>query len=231
MTSPVVAKQSGPSPSAVFSSFIDANRFPCVGARSALTGGGIAFVEAGDIRESGADHQILSILSGSMMREGRGSHLKSVVVLFQNTPRMSELHFEEAMWRRLQQLHEIDRRKFDWDPDVSNDSLSPDFALSFGGIGYYVIGLHPAASRRSRQSPFPALAFNPHQQFRRLKANGKYERFQAVIRKRDLALQGSINPMLADHGAVAEARQYSGRAVPVDWRCPFRALNGYSHAL
>ena len=39
---------------------------------------------------------------------------------------------------------------------------------------------------------------------------------------RDEALTGSRNPMLARHGEASEARQYSGRAVDEDWRCPFR---------
>ena len=38
---------------------------------------------------------------------------------------------------------------------------------------------------------------------------------------RDEAIAGSRNPMLARHGEASEARQYSGRAVDPDWRCPF----------
>jgi len=43
-----------------------------------------------------------------------------------------------------------------------------------------------------------------------------------AIRKRELNLQGSINPMLSDYGNASEARQYSGRVVEKDWRCPFK---------
>jgi FPC/CPF motif-containing protein YcgG len=51
-----------------------------------------------------------------------------------------------------------------------------------------------------------------------------------TIRARDVALQGSMNPMLSDFGEQSEARPYSGRAVPQDWipdfpdpqkKCPF----------
>jgi uncharacterized protein len=42
-----------------------------------------------------------------------------------------------------------------------------------------------------------------------------------AIRARDVALQGDINPNLADMGERSEARQYSGRAVDDAWRCPF----------
>ena len=30
-----------------------------------------------------------------------------------------------------------------------------------------------------------------------------------------------MNPALKDFGTQSEARQYAGRAVPPDWRCPF----------
>jgi FPC/CPF motif-containing protein YcgG len=41
-----------------------------------------------------------------------------------------------------------------------------------------------------------------------------------TIRRRDAELQGSLNPMVADHGRSSEARQYSGRSVPDDWAAP-----------
>ncbi|MNR56963.1 YqcI/YcgG family protein [compost metagenome] len=46
---------------------------------------------------------------------------------------------------------------------------------------------------------------------------------QDAIRTRDIALQGSINPVLARFGEASEARQYSGRAVEADWQCPFHS--------
>ena len=38
---------------------------------------------------------------------------------------------------------------------------------------------------------------------------------------RDEARAGSRNPMLAQHGTISEARQYSGRMVNEGWQCPF----------
>ena len=43
-----------------------------------------------------------------------------------------------------------------------------------------------------------------------------------TIIDRDIKLDGTANPMIAEHGAVSEARQYSGRAVGESWRCPFK---------
>ena len=42
-----------------------------------------------------------------------------------------------------------------------------------------------------------------------------------LVRERDIALQGSANPNLADFGERSEARQYSGRVTEPAWRCPF----------
>ena len=57
------------------------------------------------------------------------------------------------------------------------------------------------------------LVFNLHSQFEELKASGRYDHMRDLIRGRDVELQGSVNPMVADHGEQSEARQYSGRAV------------------
>jgi FPC/CPF motif-containing protein YcgG len=62
--------------------------------------------------------------------------------------------------------------------------------------------------------------FNDHFQFERLRANQQFDRIRDAIRERDESLHGSVNPMMADHGSHSEARQYSGRSVGTDWRCP-----------
>lgn len=83
-----------------------------------------------------------------------------------------------------------------------------------------MVGLHPSASRLA---PMPMLVFNLHEQFQRLRAGGGYDRMRETIRRRDRNFQGTNNPMVADHGEISEARQYSGRAVEVGWRAPFAA--------
>ena len=65
------------------------------------------------------------------------------------------------------------------------------------------------------------MVFNLHDQFERLREEGKYERMREAIVERDRALAGDVNPMLARHGSVSEARQYSGRQVDEDWSPPF----------
>ena len=44
-----------------------------------------------------------------------------------------------------------------------------------------------------------------------------------TVDRRSLALPIEEYANLADFGAAPEARQYSGRRVEADWRCPFRA--------
>ena len=65
------------------------------------------------------------------------------------------------------------------------------------------------------------MVFNLHDQFERLRAQGRYERMREAILDRDRALAGDINPMLDRHGSSSEARQYSGRVVEADWTAPF----------
>ena len=79
-----------------------------------------------------------------------------------------------------------------------------------------------SASRPARRFDRPILVFNLHNQFEWLRAEGRYERMREAILERDVKLAGSVNPMLARHGESSEARQYSGREVDEDWKCPFK---------
>lgn len=132
---------------------------------------------------------------------------------------IDEEHFERLLWDQLQQLHDVDSEYFLWDPDVSSDPDDPWFSFSVGGVAYYIVGLHPQASRLSRRFVYPSIVFNFHTQFAQLRSQGRLESFKRAIRARDVSLQGSVNPALM-HGSGSQARQYSGRAVGSDWRCP-----------
>ena len=123
------------------------------------------------------------------------------------------------LWKQLQLLHEADDQE--WDKSVSNDPENSNFSFSLAGKAFYMVGMHPHSSRKARQSPVPALAFNLHWQFEKLREMGTYQTVRDKIRERDTELQGDINPMLQDFGENSEARQYSGRKVDGDWKCPF----------
>ncbi|MFZ5525620.1 MAG: guanitoxin biosynthesis heme-dependent pre-guanitoxin N-hydroxylase GntA [Pseudomonadota bacterium] len=147
----------------------------------------------------------------------------SFIAAFRGPQVLTEEHFENLLWRQLQGMHAVDARYFDWDQNVSKDPVSPKFSFSIGGRAFYVVGLNPCASRMARRTAGEScLVFNGHDQFEALRLNGKYGQLQKAIRERDIACQGTINPMLDDFGSTSEARQYAGRAVTTDWRCPFQ---------
>ena len=106
---------------------------------------------------------------------------------------------------------------------MSDDAAQPHFAFSHAGTAFFIVGLHPGASRIARRAPLPMLVFNLHEQFERLRADGGFDRMRTAIRTRDTRLQGGVNPMAQDHGDDSEARQYSGRAVEPTWEPPFQA--------
>lgn len=172
-----------------------------------------------------------SALAADLSEFGAGEHdpmkLRAFVAVFPDRAPRTELAFEARLWAQLQRLHEHDRDA-DWDPGVSDDGDDPMFSFSFGGQAYFVVGLHANSSRISRTFRWPTLVFNPHAQFGRLRGEGRFRRIQQAIREREIAVQGSLNPNLADFGERSEARQYSGRAVEEKWRCPFHRSNGAS---
>ena len=151
--------------------------------------------------------------------ELNATEYRSFVALFPNNHFEDELTFEKSLWKTLQNLHDQDPHP--WDTMVSHDPENAEFSFSLLGNAFYIIGLHPNSSRKSRQSPYTALVFNLHSQFEKLREMGKYEKIRNLVRKDDEKLQGNINPVLQDFGEESEARQYSGRHVESNWKCPF----------
>jgi FPC/CPF motif-containing protein YcgG len=206
-----------------FAAHVMASDFPCVGARSALNRGRWRFALFDTFGDPATAEPLWHALIAFMREfEAPGTDPVSFVAAFR-TGTDSEGQFETLLWAQLQSLHEVDRRRFGWDPSVGSDPAQADFSFSIGGRGLFVVGLHPQSSRLARRAPDATLVFNFHAQFEALRARGTYAGMQEAVRRRDLALQGSLNPSLAHFGEASEARQYSGRAVEPDWQCPFRA--------
>ena len=209
------------------SEHVAAQHFPCVGAKAALARGTLDVVGARDLTSAWDDvriHDRLRCFAAQYRQEP--TLFRSLAIVFEGPAVMTEPEFERNLWDRLQSLSDKDVWLGQpYDPSVSADPGDPHFSLSFGGEAFFVVGLHPGASRPARRFAFPTLVFNLHDQFELLRAQGKYEGMREKILTRDEALAGSRNPMLARHGETSEARQYSGRAVGPDWRCPFRYAN------
>ncbi|HUQ86063.1 MAG TPA: guanitoxin biosynthesis heme-dependent pre-guanitoxin N-hydroxylase GntA [Vicinamibacterales bacterium] len=198
--------------------------FSCVAAKAALRQGGYRFGLYGELGSEAASAGLARDLFTFLAeRDSFDSTFVTYVASFAGTPPPDETAFERDLWKTLQQLHTLDAPLHHWDTAVTSDASDRQFGFSFAGTALFVVGMHAASSRAARRFAWPTLVFNPHDQFEHLRSTGQYERFQQVIRSADQALDGSINPMLADFGERSEATQYSGRKVDAEWRCPFHA--------
>jgi FPC/CPF motif-containing protein YcgG len=192
--------------------------YPCLGARSVFHRDRARVLVLDRMATEESTAQLYSALKAFGRDTDLDAGFASLVAVFRGSEVADEAQFESLLWQQLELLHRADLQP--WSPQVSDDPANPHFAFSLDGTAYFVVGLHPAASRIARRTPLPTLVFNLHQQFEDLRSSDRYERMRDTIRRRDAALQGDVNPMVADHGAGSEARQYSGRAVPTDWQAP-----------
>lgn len=198
--------------------------YPCLGAKSVMNRDTLKIIVCRSLECPSDDARIHSeLLAWTELHQREPGILRSLAVIFEGPEVIDERRFEAAMWDRLQSLADRDQSLgLPYDRTVSADPDDPNFSLSFGGSAYFVVGLHPGASRPARRMPRPTLIFNLHEQFERLREDGRYEGMREKIISRDIKLAGTANPMLVRFGEGSEARQYSGRAVGKDWRCPYR---------
>lgn len=158
-------------------------------------------------------------------QDSMNSNFTAFIAVFETPIPEDEHHFEKLVWKQLQMLHDEDSRYHDWDKEFSNDINNHQFSYSFAERGFFIVGMHPKSSRIARQFSYPLLVFNASRQFDHLVETNQFHNFVRIIRERDIALQGSINPNLPEKYDYSrpeepEVRQYSGRAVEKDWQCP-----------
>jgi uncharacterized protein len=228
-----------------FRQFVARPEFPCLGAKAALNSSCETVWVFDELGGAESTDQLAAALSDFSHVVGqdavepydratpdldgstasRPTEYATFIAIFEKPRETDEREFEKLLWRQLRLLHQHDAAQFDWDPAVNSDPADPHFSFSFGGQALYVIGMHANSSREARRFPWPMLVFNPHEQFERLRADGKWKHMQETIRERDLKLQGTVNPMLSDFGERSEARQYSGRVVDENWQAPFPAAS------
>lgn len=204
-------------------SFVLDARYPCLGARAALQRGTYRFGAYERLDDLEVTRGLMrDIYAFATERRGIAENFTTFVAVFREMVCGDERAFERALWSQLQRLHELDRRFHTWDPAVSDDPAAPGFSFSLAGNAFFVVGMHPKASRLARRFAWPALVFNAHVQFEDLKRAGQFAGLQRRIRERDVRLQGRINANLTDYGHHSEARQYGGREVEDGWTCPFQ---------
>jgi FPC/CPF motif-containing protein YcgG len=210
---------------AALQAFVEHSAYPCVGAKAAVSRGSYVlatYPSLGDV--SSAGKAAADVRWFGEHADGIDDSFATFLAVFSEASVPDDAAFERMLWAYLQAMHRADAEHAGWDPAVSADPAEPDFRFSVGGTAYFVIGMHPNAAREARRFPFPAIVFNLHRQFEKLRAEGRFERMRSVIRAREADLAGAPNPLLADHGERSEATQYAGLAHPPGWRPPFEPV-------
>lgn len=207
--------------------FLSREDYPCVPAKSANNRDNIELLVGDNITQPMNDVELYSALldfgKNLALDTIDNISFKTLINIYRQPTDLSEEEFEQALWDRLQNLHNFDAvRGQSWDENVDSDANSSHFSMSIGGHSFFIVGLHPHASRLARRFSYPALVFNLHAQFEVLREKNKYERIKGMVRKRDIEFSGGPNPMLEDFGNDSEAPQYSGRKVDENWECPLQ---------
>jgi len=201
-------------------SFIVTADHPCLGARAALNAGTYRFGTYRQIASVDVTAGLARDLCAFVAERPRMATAYATFIAVFDRFDCSEREFEIKLWNQLQALHDLDFASYD--RNAPSDPDNPRFAFSFAGTAFFVVGMHPHSSRLARRFSLPAMVFNARSQFDVLRRRNLYGRFASVVRDREIALQGSLNPNLDSGQERSEARQYSGRAVEDDWKCPFR---------
>lgn len=205
-----------------FEAFIRQDGYPCMGAQAAVNGKTYAL----GIFDGMQDYDVVPNLRDGLSQylenvRGKASSFMTYIAIFRRDNFDDEAEFEKALWNLLSKLHAYDAKTHSWSEGVSDDPSDENFSFSIMGEPFFMVGLHPESSRKSRRFEYTAIAFNLHEQFEFLREKGRYRHLKSAIREKEMEFSGSINPMLSDFGDGLEAAQYSGRAVGKDWKCPF----------
>lgn len=207
--------------------FINDKSFPCIGAKASQTKKQSWCLVAGNMGCPAHDAQALEFIYHFIDEfRNSGGGFYSAAVIFNGPLEITESMFETFLWQRLQSISDLDAKQYRYDQRVSSDPLSAEFSFSLKEEAFYIIGMHAASSRPARRFQYPALVFNPHIQFENLRQSSKYENMKRVIRKKEMAVSGSINPMLNDHGVSSEIVQYSGKNYIEPPECPLHFKHG-----
>ncbi len=207
-----------------YRNMIQSSPFPCPGAKAVFAQGTYRFGVFDEMgTEETAEALGESIRSFITARASMGTMFTAFISCYKEPLPMNHEEFAYNLWTMLQKLHGTDISA--WDPSFSSDVESPEFAFSFGGLSFFIAGMHSGSPRFARRFAWPTLVFNAHEQFKWLRSEGMFEKFRDRVRRRDVALQGFVNPVSADNGSASEAIQYTGAIKSNTWQCPFKALS------
>lgn len=169
--------------------------YPALGSAEAVEGHAADLIRFAE-EHPGSDHPIAVFIS-----------------VFDGPVRADEIAFETDLWTHLAALDEINPSPTD---EFPTESTLTDPGFVFAGRNFFVVGLHPGASRWARRFAWPTLVFNALSHGDPLREAGQFDRMAARIRDRDCRLQGSVNPSIEN----SRLSQFSGRSVTGEWVCP-----------
>jgi hypothetical protein len=204
-----------------YKEFLDDKNFPCIGAKAALAKNHIKCVVLSHMACPAQDTEALQFIYSFVDGYRSSSDMyHSAAVIFKEPMNIDENTFDQLLWQRLNALSALDKKVFQHDTRVDSDPASARYSFSLKGEAFFIVGLHAASSRRARRFRYPSLIFNPHAEFEKLRASNRFIKMREVVRKRDVAYSGSVNPMLSDFNTASEVYQYSGKQYTSDWICP-----------
>lgn len=228
-TQPMLNINSEPQIVDEYLAFIQNDTFPCIAAKAALARQQIKCLVVDHMACPKDDIAILDFLYNFVDDYRNSKELyHSATIIFKGPEQMDENMFDQLLWLRLQAISDLDAKNYSYDKRVNADPQSPDFSFSLKQEAFFVIGLHPNSGRLTRQFRYPTLTFNAHAQFEQLREMHKFDKMQEVVRKRDMAYSGSINPMLENYGVASEVYQYSGLKYDEQWKCPLNIKHAKS---
>jgi FPC/CPF motif-containing protein YcgG len=194
-----------------------------VAAKAALTRDQMHIFVAGHLACPKDDRDILDFIYKFVDQyRAADNDFHTACIIFPETHPINEETFDGLLWSRLQALSDLDAQDYPYDMRVDADPSSPQFSFSLKEEAFFIIGLFPGSSRDARRFRYPVIVFNPHAQFEELRSLKRYDKMKNIVRKRDVALSGSINPMLQDFGNDSEVYQYSGMRYDKNWECPYK---------
>ncbi|MFT7400900.1 MAG: FPC/CPF motif-containing protein YcgG [Hydrogenophaga sp.] len=153
----------------LFSSYVLERSTPCVMARCMVNRKQVFLASCGELGDADRCADVYHDLHEVLAASEADSSLYSLLAVSPSQASHMEKAFARALWDQLNGIHQVDRNLFFWGSCVSQDPADPKLSFSVGGTAWYVVGLHPGASRSSRQFAVPTLISNRHAQFSALR--------------------------------------------------------------
>jgi FPC/CPF motif-containing protein YcgG len=185
--------------------------FPCIMAKAVEKTGRISIFEIENLSAPASVAKFHDEIGQFIDRFRIENKLSSFILSCDKSFYASFEKFENDFWIFLKNLRAYDRNLYPHDPRVSEDPADKEFSFSIKSEAFFILLLHPDSPRWARRFPGPAIVFNAHVQFEKLRIQGVFDKVRTLIRTRDKLLQGTANPMLSDYGEKSEVFQYVGR--------------------